>query len=77
MESINKLEVRTRSGFSLDVRNSTRKIVELLELDSTKFESIKRLINNYTRTRLKIYLSSTQINLNLIRDLKFLGLFIL
>ena len=40
--------------FFLDVRNLTRKIIELLELDSTKLESIKKLINNYTRNRFEI-----------------------
>ena len=49
-----ELEIKKldQTFFFSDVRNSTRKIVEPLELNLIKFESIKKLINNYTRTRL-------------------------
>ena len=49
---LKKLEAQTRSSFSSYVRNLTQKIVELLELNSIILKSIKKLIHNYTRTRL-------------------------
>ena len=51
LHSIKNLEARL--SFFLDIRNSTRKIVELLELDLIKLESIKKIINTYTQTRLE------------------------
>ena len=50
LDLIKKLEARTQSSFLSYVRNSTRKIVELLEADSIKLEPIKKLITNYIRT---------------------------
>ena len=50
LDLIKKLKARTQSSFLSYVRNSTRKIVELLEADSMKLEPIKKLITNYIRT---------------------------
>ena len=44
---IRKLEL-DQVFFFLDIQNSAQKIVDLLEFNSIKLESILKLLNNYT-----------------------------
>ena len=53
IESVKFELTRMQSSSFLDVSKSTRKIVELCELNSIKVELIENLINNYTRLDLK------------------------